>query len=985
MNFNDHKGIEAKPESADDRMICSDPDILRPDPEDSSCNPRETKLRDRSELPGDYSSDSSRSSSSSSGQSSTASSTDLNASPNDSESSHSEANKSLSGDDIIVADEEADEVLLYAGAELTTFSFAEILNALQTANNESLSGMNRIVEVIKYLLPHGSDEKTIPSANKLRAMLLKKIPCVRRIHVCSQDCVMFIGEYMNLKRCPKCSRLRYFQNKAGKLCPVNVFRSIPLVEQFRLLFNQPESARSMRLSRSACANAEDDEAMVCDITESIGFKEVVFDSGFMTDFRNLVLLMGTDGINPFARERVTTYSLWPIVFFLANRSRDSRYKVRNAILGGLVSGHVYVHGVKKNRSVSNLNLYIEFFVAELLKFNEDHVRFVDVSYPVGSPRRVYSPTVMLLGLMGDYDALCHVLCTVSAGNVCCCIKCNINGVWYASVSTRVFAQHRRYLNTSDPRRSALIRGVIEFRIAPTSRTREQAISHGKRAEELRAAVDSGEWGAKAAVDRHVASFGVKSLCALTRLPAFDPYDRAFLDYMHLSKNIVWNHLLKRMLGLCKNPARPKNEMKVWSDDQKKDKSAAALRSRDAKFTERQAQVELLQTAHDQIIKEDASWKIQDYQKKVASDRMQLLVCPESFYTHRKNLFEFTGSWDTIDWHHFIERWGIYALFGCVDTSRYELVVDLFGILAALALPGHTRNQLRLLLARAINMLTIFEEIGPLQEHTNMFHLIIELIKQSMRWGPPSSVWCYVLERIMGHFVRGIKSKRHAEANIMSRYRNTLVSRGAFSNPRFEGLRTVLSEAPRAAPASKFPTRVRDGTYSLLPSDFEDLHEILRGINQCYRRVARECDLIHSGSVSPGNDIQKWRPWLAPIYQGSSTWLRRNDITLASAVAAVRFPQVKIVYSGVFHGGERRTGSKETVSTSKHKHPYAIFKFNKCSELVGRIGKILFMFRLEFADKVITEQETKQLYVFAKVHVGGFWFLSPQPATCSLSE
>jgi hypothetical protein len=109
---------------------------------------------------------------------------------------------------------------------------------------------------------------------------------------------------------------------------------------------------------------------------------------------------------------------------------------------------------------------------------------------------------------------------------------------------------------------------------------------------------------------------------------------------------------------------------------------------------------------------------------------------------------------------------------------------------------------------------------------------------------------------------------------------------------------VLSEAPRAAPASKFPTRVCDGTYSLLPSDFEDLHEILRGINRCYRRVARECDLIHPGSVSPGNDIQKWRPRLAAIYQGSSTWLRRNDITLASAVAAVRFPQVKIVYSGV---------------------------------------------------------------------------------------
>jgi hypothetical protein len=106
------------------------------------------------------------------------------------------------------------------------------------------------------------------------------------------------------------------------------------------------------------------------------------------------------------------------------------------------------------------------------------VRFVDVFFPVGSPRRVFSPSVLLLGLLGDYDALCKMLCTVSAGNVCCSIKCNIKGVWYASVSTRVFAQNRRYLDASDPRRSALIRGEAEFRIAPTSRTREQAIFYG---------------------------------------------------------------------------------------------------------------------------------------------------------------------------------------------------------------------------------------------------------------------------------------------------------------------------------------------------------------------------------------------------------------------------------------------------------------------------------------------------------------------------
>ena len=85
----------------------------------------------------------------------------------------------------------------------------------------------------------------------------------------------------------------------------------------------------------------------------------------------------------------------------------------------------------------------------------------------------------------------------------------------------------------------------------------------------------------------------------------------------------------------------------------------------------------------------------------------------------------------------------------------------------------------------------------------MFHLIIELIKQSMRWGSPSSVWCYPVERIMGHLVRGIKSKRHAEANIMSRYRSTLVPCHALDLPRFSSLEKVLSPAMRAAPADKF--------------------------------------------------------------------------------------------------------------------------------------------------------------------------------------
>ena len=220
--------------------------------------------------------------------------------------------------------------------------------------------------------------------------------------------------------------------------------------------------------------------------------------------------------------------------------------------------------------------------------------------------------------------------------------------------------------------------------------------------------------------------------------------------------------------------------------------------------------------------------------------------PISYYSHTKNLFEFNGSWDTILWQHFTERWGSYALFGSVDSARYDVVVEIFAVFTELGADGQSRNQLRELKARALAMLSKFEEIGPLQEHTSVYHLIIELIIQAIRWGPPSAVWCYFLERFIGHLVRGIKSKRHAEANIMSQFRNSLIP-CAFQHPRFKSLGPALSKPTNAIisqPSDRFPTRARNGSYRLLPSEHEDLHVIFLSLNIIYKRVAKESVRAH---------------------------------------------------------------------------------------------------------------------------------------------
>jgi hypothetical protein len=332
-------------------------------------------------------------------------------------------------------------------------------------------------------------------------------------------------------------------------------------------------------------------------------------------------------------------------------------------------------------------------------------------------------------------------------------------------------------------------------------------------------------------------------------------------------------------------------------------------------------------------------------------------------------------------------WGFYALYGCVDAKRYTVLLDLFDILSELARDGHTRTQLRHLKVRSVEMLISFERTGPLQEHTVMYHLIIELIQQAIRWGPPSVVWCYALERIMGHLVRGIKSKRHAEANLMSRYRSTLVPCEALDLPRFQPLVAVFSQDTKSAPVDKFPTRSRDGLYALLPDDAEDLHPILLKLSQTYRRVAWESGLVHVQSASPGRDIQRWAPWSMPQYTGSKRWKKNNQGSLAAAVVAVQFSNVRMIHSGVFCAGHRRTGSNVVAATSEHKHECSIFSF-KTGALVGRLAKILFMFKLEFAECDVAQEVRSTCDHFPMVSclnkVSVFWprtlsgnFISPR--------
>jgi len=135
-------------------------------------------------------------------------------------------------------------------------------------------------------------------------------------------------------------------------------------------------------------------------------------------------------------------------------------------------------------------------------------------------------------------------------------------------------------------------------------------------------------------------------------------------------------------------------------------------------------------------------------------------------------------------------------------------------------------------------------------------------------------------------------------------------------------------------------------------------------------------LIRSDSL--GHTLQKWKPWLEPKYSGSAVWEQRNTISLSAAVEAFKFDKVTRVYTGVFHLGVRRTGSKTDSATSSHKHAHSIFVFSGDSSFPRRIGKILFMFRIKLS-ATVCEQDAKdpKCHIFAKVQVLDDYGLCPK--------
>ena len=239
--------------------------------------------------------------------------------------------------------------------------------------------------------------------------------------VCRNDCVVFKGSSATLSKCPKCNSDRYVSERSH--IPTRTFTYLPLKPRLLRMFGTSNMAQVLQTH----AVVQDDDC-IYDIQQSPAWKTTY--STVFKDSRGISLALCTDGVNPFAHNKVS-YSMWPIMLTLLNLPRNLRNRFSSILLVGIVPSN----GGQEPR---DLNPFLELLVEELLQISS--TKMYDAYQ--GAP---FECKVAVLLHILDYPGIGKVMSVVGSGGLQGCVFCGIQGERDMHLNKTVYLQNRRYL------------------------------------------------------------------------------------------------------------------------------------------------------------------------------------------------------------------------------------------------------------------------------------------------------------------------------------------------------------------------------------------------------------------------------------------------------------------------------------------------------------------------------------------------------------
>jgi len=295
-------------------------------------------------------------------------------------------------------------------------------------SKEALSSM---LSIQHSMLPPGNN---LPNSYEAALKVIQPFLVKPEVYnVCPNDCVIFRGVFNDMSECPKCSAKRYIGDSR---IPARTFTYLPLKPRLSRLFNTSSLAQALQ-SHTVTRSDEDD--VMFDIHHSSAWKAAYDPDGlFKGDPRGISLAFCTDGVNPFAHNKVV-HSMWPIMLTLLNLPR----RIRNLFSSILLVGIIPSNGSKEPQSLAP---YLDILVDEMLEICSCTL------YDTYQNAPFKCKAAVLLYVL-DYPGIGKVMSVVGSGGFQGCMFCEIEGSRNEDLKKMVYVQNRRFLkNDSELRR-----------------------------------------------------------------------------------------------------------------------------------------------------------------------------------------------------------------------------------------------------------------------------------------------------------------------------------------------------------------------------------------------------------------------------------------------------------------------------------------------------------------------------------------------------
>lgn len=153
-----------------------------------------------------------------------------------------------------------------------------------------------------------------------------------------------------------CQAELFSETSAGNLVPEKVFPYIPLEVPLHNILSRPGILKSCSAWKSRVSTVSGDERLLRDIYDGNVIHEQAIQSD-MTGTLPVFLALNVDWFQPFTH---TQYSVGAMYFSIANLPRESRFRIENMVLLGVIPG--------PNEPCLHINSFLTSFIEELKSF-----------------------------------------------------------------------------------------------------------------------------------------------------------------------------------------------------------------------------------------------------------------------------------------------------------------------------------------------------------------------------------------------------------------------------------------------------------------------------------------------------------------------------------------------------------------------------------------------------------------------------------------